>query len=540
MLLNLVARSLLAKLLLIFICGLAAVLVLQLTIRQYSILPQLELLEKQSDLKDLQRIVSSVDRLFDELDSVVYDNAVWDEMYKVVEQKDIDYLKQNYFIKESYLTLNINGFYFYDKQHALITGLSTDGQFTPLSANVFDAPNEQIVSLILTTEEESKASQLAQVKKRGFIEIDKKLAMFVSSNIIPSAGRGESRGTMLVWRFVNQKVQSQLSDLTQLKVVLSKGSDRNVSLSAQSIRENKVALERFHRDEQSNLSLTFSDIYHQPLLAVSYKAPKRMFDDRLFDTALIGASAGILVILALMFCTLNKIVVQPILELQKTIRRVLNLGDYTQTTGMKRNDEIGRLAFMVDTLFNNVFTQQAELIKHNIKLKELSDTDELTGIANRRSLENYLGHLSEETLYVPESLSVLMIDVDHFKLYNDHYGHAAGDEALKEVASTIEDLTRSHYDMVARYGGEEFSVLLRKANKSRAVKVANKLCQSIFLLRIPHESSPTSEYLTISIGVASCPPKHKCNNKQLFEAADEALYQAKSNGRNQVVSRECD
>ena len=129
----------------------------------------------------------------------------------------------------------------------------------------------------------------------------------------------------------------------------------------------------------------------------------------------------------------------------------------------------------------------------------------------------------------------MMFDIDHFKLYNDHYGHQNGDTCLKSVAQTLkEHFTRPH-DLVARYGGEEFVCLLPECDSEGALLKAQQLCQDIANLNIPHATSPTAPNVTISIGVASCIPTAELSPEALIAQADALLYQAKHSGRNQAV-----
>ncbi len=168
-------------------------------------------------------------------------------------------------------------------------------------------------------------------------------------------------------------------------------------------------------------------------------------------------------------------------------------------------------------------------------LKAMAFIDGLTGIANRRRFDEAL--LTEwrgcRRSHTP--LTLLMIDVDHFKRYNDHYGHQGGDLCLKSVASAIkQELGRPH-DIVARYGGEEFACLLPECDQIAGKDKAEALCRAVVDLGIPHAgSSATPPVLTLSIGVAAAYPQDDSGAAALVTAADVALYQAKANGRNRV------
>jgi diguanylate cyclase (GGDEF)-like protein len=128
----------------------------------------------------------------------------------------------------------------------------------------------------------------------------------------------------------------------------------------------------------------------------------------------------------------------------------------------------------------------------------------------------------------------MMLDIDCFKEYNDCYGHKAGDECLIQVAQAIEGLFKRASDLVARYGGEEFIVIMPEQGKDEAIKMAHLVRKTIEDLNIPHKCSSVSLWVTVSIGVTSMIPHVDCSPKEIFLAVDEALYQAKAAGRNQV------
>lgn len=166
--------------------------------------------------------------------------------------------------------------------------------------------------------------------------------------------------------------------------------------------------------------------------------------------------------------------------------------------------------------------------------KELSITDDLTGLYNRRYFNQRYEREFIRAKRYKRPLTVLMIDIDHFKSYNDINGHLLGDEALKKVAASLE-LNLRKADIVARYGGEEFVILLPEIDKANADQVAEKLRRNIEGKSFPREQYLPNKNLTISIGLATFPDDSH-NSKELLELADRALYQAKTEGRNRVIS----
>ena len=192
---------------------------------------------------------------------------------------------------------------------------------------------------------------------------------------------------------------------------------------------------------------------------------------------------------------------------------------------------------------------QLQLKQHGDKLRALTKSDPLTGIANRRYLDEQIELEWRRSMRNQGVLSLLMIDIDFFKAYNDHYGHIAGDACLRKIAETIQTTVNRAGELAARYGGEEFAALLPQSSPERACEVADRICLAVRDLHIPHAKSCVSDSVTVSIGIAGGAPifhpancvigeEHSRNPgsiEELFTWADEALYKAKQTGRNRVV-----
>ena len=176
-----------------------------------------------------------------------------------------------------------------------------------------------------------------------------------------------------------------------------------------------------------------------------------------------------------------------------------------------------------------------ELAGINAALQEQSTLDGLTGIPNRRSFDSAFQQEWHHALRERKPLALLLGDVDHFKRYNDTYGHLRGDECLKAVAGALRRAARRQVDVVARYGGEEFALLLPDTPSVSALLVAGRALESVRSLRLSHSASSTSDHITMSLGVCAAVPQHGQSPTELVKAADRALYQAKSRGRNQAV-----
>lgn len=178
-----------------------------------------------------------------------------------------------------------------------------------------------------------------------------------------------------------------------------------------------------------------------------------------------------------------------------------------------------------------------KLMNVNKRLEELVRVDALTGLANRRCFDERLKDMFAESSRSRQPLTLAMIDVDHFKHYNDLYGHPAGDKCLQNVAQAIQSVARRPTDFVARYGGEEMVMILSATDEKGSLFVAEAACKAVESLKIPHALSGAG-HVTVSVGIATYFPaaRSDMSSISLLTAADQSLYQAKAQGRNRVVA----
>ena len=181
--------------------------------------------------------------------------------------------------------------------------------------------------------------------------------------------------------------------------------------------------------------------------------------------------------------------------------------------------------------------QQIQELVHQLEIeRDLAQynslTDSLTGLSNRRFFDNALRTEFSRHKRSGSQLSLIMLDVDHFKKYNDHYGHSAGDDCLRQIAHTLKAVVERGPDIVARYGGEEFVVILPDTDRHGAAVLAGRIGEAVLRLALPHAQSDISEFVTISLGVATAADHILNDGAQLVALADQALYQAKKDGRN--------
>ena len=248
-------------------------------------------------------------------------------------------------------------------------------------------------------------------------------------------------------------------------------------------------------------------------------------------------------------------------EVAKQIRKLQGKDDWTAIiflSVMSKDDDLARgiqaggddylmkpvgrvvLQAKVAAMYRLVRMQRAlvklteQLNEANRELHRISMIDGLTGIANRRLFDESLEREWRRCARIKKPISVVMLDVDYFKKYNDKYGHQAGDECLKAAAKKVASAVPRASDLAARYGGEEFVLILGETDEDGARWVANRIRQQVIGLKVAHEDSPHG-YVTLSCGVSSVLPRDDLSVDKLVKSADNALYLAKKNGRNAVA-----
>lgn len=187
-----------------------------------------------------------------------------------------------------------------------------------------------------------------------------------------------------------------------------------------------------------------------------------------------------------------------------------------------------------DAAYRALQESQRQLLETNLELQRLTNVDGLTGLSNRRYFSQYIEAEWRRSIRTGDSIAVLMIDVDFFKLYNDTCGHLAGDDVLKRIAVVIQEDCRRSSDLGARFGGEEFVMVLAATTLDAATLVAERVRARVAALKMPHPAT-TGGIITISIGVAASRPQAGNSFFALIDAADRALYEAKRAGRDRVI-----
>jgi diguanylate cyclase (GGDEF)-like protein len=279
-----------------------------------------------------------------------------------------------------------------------------------------------------------------------------------------------------------------------------------------------------------------ADIFGQPLVVMRLAVPRRdeATGQRMLHIVELVGLVSFLAALALVVQIVRRTVVVPVRWLAWAFSGQGREREILAVLGSRHRDEIGTLA-------NRAADLLAKIQEQHAALEHQATTDRLTGLANRRLMETHFQLEARRLLRrrmhdgVHARVALVMADVDHFKRYNDTYGHMAGDQCLKAVADALHACAARPGDLACRFGGEEFVLLLPDTDRAGALTVAEAARAAVVRAALPHRASPVAEVVTVSLGVADADVTESLTLEALLEAADRALYAAKNRGRNQAA-----
>lgn len=502
----------------------------QMTIRAFVIYPQLKSLSEKHDKYELLRVASEIHQEIRALENLVYDNAVWDESYRALETKDVAWFEKTYFSAASYSTLGIHGWFFFDSNKNLVAGEHFSATY-PL-----DDISRQIVQSGLLDEIHHTEDSIVHTL---FELIDGKPAALIASHILPSDEQGESNGTAIIVQQINQafidKITPNIEGDIQFHSTDSLSQDAITnSILFGALINKKLDLLEFE-SSLNRLYVRFESPTKTSLFAISIQRPKGPDKHIIMDGSLIGGIVVSVLSLIVYYGFINRKLITPVYDLLQLVQRAQTEQDFSVRSELEGSNEVYQLGKRLNNLLALIQAQQSAVSEKNKILQNLSRTDALTGLSNRRYFDEWMASLSSNANTPSIAVSLLIIDIDYFKLFNDHYGHAKGDEALTLVATAIKQSLHESTDHAFRYGGEEFVVVLQDTDSEEAVKVAENIRQHIENKHCEHNTSPLSDYITISIGVATKQVNMLLDVQNIFKLADQALYTAKARGRNRVA-----
>jgi diguanylate cyclase (GGDEF)-like protein len=365
----------------------------------------------------------------------------------------------------------------------------------------------------------------------GVTHAASRLALICFSPVLDSEGQGPSHGVIVLGRWLNDRIVAEVVQRTGLAF------ETQVNTQAVAIAGGGEIESPLGRGDPSltvtadRLDIRFPlvGVLRQPIGELRVLAPRPHAAEaraafaqvRWMVLALMLSSALVLVGL------IDRVVVRPLARLRGEVSTVMRQADWSGQITVSGRNEIAELAGYIERM-------RSLMREHLLALRDLSRTDTLTGLPNRRALDEAAQRALANHQRLGTPVSLVLIDVDHFKRYNDHHGHPAGDQVLVALAGAMRAALQRGSDLPARMGGEEFAVLLEGCGTDQALALAERLRAAVAELALPHGNPPDGgpAHVTVSAGVASAQAGD--NWDRLYERADQALYQAKQQGRDQV------
>ncbi|SHF14966.1 diguanylate cyclase (GGDEF) domain-containing protein [Modicisalibacter ilicicola DSM 19980] len=505
-----------------FLLALSVVLLLALAalgfIAQQLILPALLAEEDEYAAAEIDRALLAIDNELDHLYLLNRDWGVWDDTHAFMQEEAPQYQASNLAQGAVFDEANLRLMIFLDADAAphLIAGIDpANGAYTACPAPT----GECAWTVPMVASLQKRIHDGVEPGRAAWLQASPELGLMSVSPILESDGSGPSLGWLSMIREMDAAWLSKLKRNTGL----------NLSLTAP--RDGPVPLGASIRRDDSRTMTAVREIQASPAgsrIRLQITLPRQGFKSSL-DTLLFALywTIGLLVVVVIVvLILLERMILAPLRHFAAFAQDIDTLARNDMPPGLRaRHDEIGKLARKFQHLLEHQRQRTSSLV-------ELSQHDPLTGLANRRLFDERIDHALEAARSDRRHVALLMIDIDHFKAYNDHYGHPAGDACLKVVAETMRKHFNQSGQLVARTGGEEFTIILPGTTPAESTARADELRMAIESLALPHAGSPHASLLTVSIGVATASPQERCSAAQLIQAADDALYEAKQAGRN--------
>lgn len=517
-------------------------------IQRSIVYPAFHEIEADYARNNIDRVVRRLDAQRETIDFTVYDWSAWNDTYAFIQSGDPGYIESNLY-PDTFANFGFDLVLFLDLEAqpvwARVFDFPPDGGFVDLTDAYLD---EALAATAGFTRRIDPDQDIDDQQTSGIVQVDNIPVLFAMRPIVKSDGSGPHKGYVVFGQFLDEDLIARLSEQIVQSFSIEPVSGDGATADSDSYT--------FEIIDQSSLSASkIYSIEGTPSLRATAILPRNITalgrEITFYGVALLVLLCALLA--AALLALFRRIVVKPIMSLKADISSISSAMDYSLRASIRNNDEIGALSREFNAMLGMIESNNKELLrlnaeltsKHqkvlevqselqaaNTELKRLSEHDPLTGLSNRLALEKKLEQAWEILCRTGDPLTVMLADIDFFKLYNDHYGHQAGDETLKRVADILADAVQRKSDMAARYGGEEFLLVLPGTGVDDALEIAAALRERIVAARIEHSRSPIRPFLTISIGISSVVPNNDLAMEDLIRAADRALYRVKDQGRD--------
>jgi diguanylate cyclase (GGDEF)-like protein len=508
------------KILLFSALALGAFLAAVYLVSRFALLNGFARLESESARDNIHHLQSGLKNEQSQLEIMARDYAQWDRTYDYMQNHDREYVRTE-LTNDTFKIIHISLLALFDAAGRLVLSKNV-GDWTP-SVNDFER-----IADVKKREESASAPNLPL---NELLDLDGKLFLLAYQPVLTSRGNGESRGTLVMGREFDEAVIGSLARSVGFSVWLEP-ADNLFAIDNHGIAWTD-GLNSAHLESESTMLdfVVIRDSTGHPCRLLVARTPRSLYlegqkQTRLFWGLLMLAGA---IYCGVLFFFVDEVLMGRVSSLSNEVAKITVSGDLSLRLNPGGDDELSSLARTVNTMLSAIQRAKAELLQAQESLRYHAEHDALTGVRNRRAIRDMLRKELARCRREPNTLGIILADVDHFKKINDHHGHASGDAVLVAVVQRITATLRP-YDFVGRYGGEEFLIIAPGCDLDLAQKLAERVRSAVGdePIDLGDDFATISLSLGVTLGTAESDPEF------LVAQADTAMYRAKRKGRNRV------
>ncbi|MBB6480556.1 sensor domain-containing diguanylate cyclase [Spirochaeta isovalerica] len=469
-------------------------------------------LEEELSLKNLNRLTQAIERDASYIGRLLLDWSIWDDTYDFVLTGNREYIESNLSIDSLY-NISLNFMFFYNRGGDLIWGEFYDfDKWEKVPCGGFSTTFIQQRDLLFNGDEDYSRS--------GLIDTAMGLLFMAAGPVFKSDRSGPAEGTLIIGKLIDERFIEKMKEVVQGEFSLY-SENREDILWELNRSEQSYLMEK--DENRILLYKAIEDLEGRKTLVVESRTERNIWQYGQRVTSIFITFILLLIILftVIILILIRVIYINPLHKITLFLQSWKKESGSPVSLDMNRVDEIGTLSRGINSFSN--------------ELRELATTDSLTGLNNRHLMDTLMPGIWNIMSRDRSEITIILMDIDYFKKYNDTYGHQAGDRCLKEVGAILKSSIRRSSDMVIRYGGEEFLLILPATPISGGLMIANKIQERLEKKSLEHKSSEIYRRVTMSLGISSGFPNSDNNLDQLIEQADSALYESKEAGRNRIT-----
>ena len=491
----------------------------------YRYLIELPKLERSTSIlseRELDTLTFSIKNILKTLSSTSFDYAAWTSTHDFMTNQNQDYIDEN-LVDGTFENLELDGIFYINEKLELIVGKGINyktGKTLNFSFYDFKKFPHNLTMLPTPT------IDFSSPKTMGFLSTQNGPAIYSVNQIRKSDKGGENRGFLILIKLIDDKFTEDLSIYTLTKISFSP-IPQNKNLKGLKLWNEKSTMTTV----KPFSNILIEDMNTRPVVILKMEHSVGNIPDLINGQSLIFITM-ISFLFYMVYRLVSITIIVPVKKLASDIKLYDSKDKYIP---LNENYTVKELS----TVSKNVNELMSTVQKQNELLAKQVSTDQLTQVMNRYGLKTELDKHKDQCIRLNVGFIVVMCDIDHFKSYNDSFGHMKGDEALFEVAQSLEKHCQRPSDICARFGGEEFTLLFSGMSEEDLHRKLQDIIGTMENLNVPHSKSPIAAYVTVSLGATIVQPSDVVNFSlpidEIIKKADNALYQAKATGRNRFV-----